>query len=281
LKTLYLFSSLLELHLSLNDYSSVPEYDDPCTTVKRLHFNGNRIEHWEEVEKIGKMFPNLETLIIVENPLLNVERSSENSSFLSLKCLSLTQTKLTTWEHIEDLKKFVNLKEVKLIGISLLTSYEKDEARGLLVARLPNITCLNGTPVTSSERENAERYFIRKFQTASHPPDRYYELLAIHGQLEPLAEVNMDSRADCANVLIHITGRAPRVQNISLEKSTWRFRKDIADMLQVHVSKISLHYLDKGLNQGSERMIYKNRPLYRYGIKDGDEIFVDVHDCNL
>lgn len=224
------------------------------------------------------MFSNLETLIIMENPLLNVERRSKDESFLSLKCLYLTKTKLTSWEDIEDLRKFLSLNEVKLIGISLLASYEKDDARRLLVARLPNIGCLNGTPVTSTEREDAERHFIRKFQTSNQPPARYHELVAIHGELDPVAEVNMDARTDYVDVLMHITGRAPRLQSVYLEKTTWQFRKDIADMLQVHVSKILLCYQDKGSMQWSERMIYKNRPLYRYGIKDGDEIFVDVHD---
>ena len=257
----------------------VPEFSNPCTTtVKRLHFNGNNIEHWKEVEKLGKMFPTLETLIIMENPLSSVERKCDGESFLSLKCLSLTKTKLSTWEHIEDLRKFVNLNEVKLIGISLLANYEREEARRLLVARLPNIHCLNGTPVTSTERENAERHFIRKFQTSNNQPARYHELIAIHGELQPLAEVNMGAPAKCVNVLMHVTGRPPRLHSISVEKTTWQFRKELADMLQVHVSKISLYYKDEGCNQGTERMIFKNRPLYRYGIKDGDEIYVDIHN---
>ena len=274
-----IFYSLVELHLSLNDCDVVPEFNNPCTTtVKRLHFNGNNIKHWEEVEKLGKMFPNLETLIIMENPLSNMKRRSKDESFLSLKCLSLTKTKLSTWEHIEDLRKFLNLTEVKLIGISLLASYKKEEARRLLVARLPNIDCLNGTPVSNTERENAERHFIRKFQTSNNPPARYHELVAIHGELDPLAEVNMHAPAKCVTVLMHITGQTPNLQSISVEKTTWQFRKDLADMLKVRVSKISLYYHDKGCNQGSERMIFKDRPLYRYGIKDGDEIYVDIHN---
>ncbi|XP_028401968.1 tubulin-specific chaperone cofactor E-like protein isoform X4 [Dendronephthya gigantea] len=124
--------SLIELHLSLNDYSSVPECDKCCTTVKRLHFNGNKIQHWNEVEKLGKMFPYLETLIIMENPLSNVERSCQDVSFLDLKCLSLTKTKLDSWEHIEALRKFENLNQVKLMGIPLLAKYEQDESRRYL-----------------------------------------------------------------------------------------------------------------------------------------------------
>lgn len=229
------------------------------------------------MEKIGKMFPNLETMIMMENPLLNVERTNkDDKSFLCLKCLSLTKTNLASWEHIENLRKFASLKEVKLLGISLLSTYESDEARRLLVARLPNIVCLNGTPVTSTEREQAERHFIRKFQTSNQPPARYHELVSVHGKLDPLAEVNMDLRDDCVNVLVHITDRTPRFQSISLQKTTSQFRKHMANMLLVNVSQISLYYEDNLTMQGCQRMIYKNRPLYRYGIKEGDEIYVDV-----
>ncbi|XP_028401966.1 tubulin-specific chaperone cofactor E-like protein isoform X2 [Dendronephthya gigantea] len=270
--------SLIELHLSLNDYSSVPECDKCCTTVKRLHFNGNKIQHWNEVEKLGKMFPYLETLIIMENPLSNVERSCQDVSFLDLKCLSLTKTKLDSWEHIEALRKFENLNQVKLMGIPLLAKYEQDESRKLLVARLPNIKCLNGTPVTSIERENAERHFIRQHQTSDQPPTRYHELVSIHGELGPLADVNMDQTGEYVDVLMHVTGKPACLQTISLYKTAWKFRKDMAEMLQVHVSKISLYYKNNSLNLGCEKMIYKNRTLSRYGIKDGDEIFVDVYD---
>lgn len=223
------------------------------------------------------MFPSLETLIIMENPLSDLERNSKDSSFLSLKSLSLTKTKLTSWEHIEALRKFVSLNAVKLIGIPLLANYEKNEARRLLVARLPNIDCLNGTPITSTEREHAERHFIRKFQTSGQPPARYHELIAIHGELDPLADVNMDP-AEHADVLMHVTGRASRLERISLCKTTGKFKRDMADMLQVPVKKISIFYKDKDCNQGSERMVYKDRRLHRYGIKDGDEIFVDILD---
>ena len=277
-RLVFSFHSLVELHLSLNDYFSVPEYDDCCTTVKRLHFNGNKIQHWKDVEKLGEMFPYLETLIIMENPLSNVERNCKDVSFLNLKCLSLTKTKLSSWEHIEALRIFESLNQVKLMGISLLANYEKDESRKLLVARLPNIECLNGTPITSIERENAERHFIRHYQTSEQPPTRYHELVGIHGELDPLAEVNMDQADEYVDVLMHVTGKPTYLHTISVYKTAWKFKKDMAEMLEVHVSKISLYYKDNSSNQGCEKMIYKNRSLSRYGVKDGDEIFVDVYD---
>lgn len=49
---------------------------------------------------------------------------------------------------------------------------EAKERRQLLVARLPNVTRLNGSPVTDEEREDAERAFIRLFMDSEQKPAR-------------------------------------------------------------------------------------------------------------
>lgn len=260
----------------MNSYCIIPEEKKTCESVKRLHFNGNYIEDWAEVEKLGKIFPNLETLIIMENPLSNIKRKDGQNSYTRLKSLSLTKTNLNSWEDIDNLKKFLILDEVKLFDIPLLMDYDKEEFRRLLVARLPTINVLNGTPVSEEERENAERHFIRKYLGSQKQPMRYFELVTKHGVLAPLANVHMNAVAKRATVLMHITGHTPRLEKICLEKTTSRFKKDLSSRLNIPTSQISLYYQDKASNQGTERMIYSQRPLYRYGIKEGDDIFVDI-----
>lgn len=71
------------------------------------------------------------------------------------------------------------------------------ERRQLLIARLPYIQTLNGGGViTAEEREDAERAFIRYYmdRPESDRPERYNELVAIHGKLDPL--VNIDLRPE-------------------------------------------------------------------------------------
>lgn len=86
--------ALEELHLSLNEYSYVDfsekdvDKKDRCeacsrlnveTTepvhekLKRLHFSGNPISSWREISKLGYAFPNLETLLVNDCPVLTLE----------------------------------------------------------------------------------------------------------------------------------------------------------------------------------------------------------------
>lgn len=264
-----------ELHLSLNGYSTVPECEEFFESVKRLHFNGNNIKHWQEVERLGRMFPNLETLMIMENPLENLQRESKDNSLVSLQALYLTKTMLSKWEDVDSLSRnFVSLKEVKLLGIPVVAELKEDEARKLLIARLPNIESLNGSRVDSSERDIAERFFIRQYQNEEKPPERYHELKAIHGELAKLADVNLDP-VDVANVLLHVTGQATRVEKISLTQTAGDFKKYISKMLKLPVKKFRVHYHDVGSPYTTE-MFYNSRKLYIYGVKDGDEFFVDI-----
>ena len=65
-----------ELHLSLNVYNRV-EIEDGQTypQIKMLHVNGNQLSEWSELSKLGKAFPELETLIMAENPVKTIDTS--------------------------------------------------------------------------------------------------------------------------------------------------------------------------------------------------------------
>ena len=89
-----------ELHLSLNEYSSVelnssetsvetkenistlsikPEATT-YSTVKKLHFTGNPIREWSEVMKIGQAFPRLEALVLAQCPIASLDVTKKMSS---------------------------------------------------------------------------------------------------------------------------------------------------------------------------------------------------------
>ena len=68
-----LLRNLEELHLSLNEYKTVDvDYQMPenkNVSVKKLHFTGNPVEVWNEISKLGYIFPNLESLVLAECPI--------------------------------------------------------------------------------------------------------------------------------------------------------------------------------------------------------------------
>lgn len=158
---------LEELHLSLNGYKDVSLNTDTCACedqlekndnesqkcscptykskhkhcgVKILHFNGNLIENWQEITKLGYAFPNLETLVLAECPIKsldlhneteelstnrNYERSesecescnkkdSPHDSFRNLKVINLNATQLASWIDMERLSKFPQLDYVRV-----------------------------------------------------------------------------------------------------------------------------------------------------------------------
>lgn len=68
------------------------------------------------------------------------------------------------------------------------------ERRQLLIARLPHVQTLNGGgKIGADEREAAERAFIRYYvdKPESDRPERYADLIAVHGKLDPLVKINL------------------------------------------------------------------------------------------
>jgi len=109
---------LKELHLSFNEYSTVDITTD-VTYPKMLevHFNGNHVASWAEMKHLGRLFPDLERLIMMDNPLTEFSEGDSNSEFKSLKALCLTRTLISSWTELERLKHFPCLTDVKLLGI--------------------------------------------------------------------------------------------------------------------------------------------------------------------
>lgn len=58
------------------------------------------------------------------------------------------------------------------LGKFLLQPFNEDERRFLMIARLPDITLLNGSAVTPLNREDAERFLIRYYLDQEQKPQR-------------------------------------------------------------------------------------------------------------
>lgn len=138
--------------------------------------------------------------------------------YRKLALLNLASAQLSTWNEIDRLSKFPSLTNLRTQNWPLWEKCDstEHERRQLLIGRLPNIQVLNGGGVIGvTEREDAERAFIRYYldKPESDRPDRYVskvikekesilrlflyrytELVAKHGKLDPL--VNIDLRPE-------------------------------------------------------------------------------------
>ncbi|XP_017345790.1 tubulin folding cofactor E-like a [Ictalurus punctatus] len=269
---------LEELFLCLNEYSTVMVSATPCHSLRLLHITDNNLQDWSEVRKFGTIFPSLNTLVLANNNLNSILDSEDNLRrlFPNLRSINLHNSGLSRWEDIEKLNFLPKLEEVRLRGIPLLETYTNTERRSLMIAQLPQVTCLNGSIVTELEREDAERFFIRYYRDHSEEelPHRYHCLVTKYGKLAPLAEIDLRPRCH-AKVEVRCEDRVEQV-NIRLDQTVAELKKQLKAVVRLSVTNMRLYYIDKDMHSafGPEEMKYSTRALHSYSIRDGDELLV-------
>ncbi|XP_063059558.1 tubulin-specific chaperone cofactor E-like protein [Engraulis encrasicolus] len=270
---------LEELFLCLNEYHSVEVSDATCPSLQLLHISDNRLQDWAEVRKFGLMYPGLQTLILANNKLMSIEEPQDSLArlFPKLRCINLHNTGLGSWEDIERLSMFPKLQEVKVMGVPLLQSYSTTERRSLVVAQLPAVTLLNGSVVTSGEREDAERFFVRYYVDCpeNERPKRYQTLVAQYGQLEPLADVDLRPES---TVLVDVRCDEQVVErlNVQLEQSVADLKRVLRHIAKLPGNKMRVYHVAAGM--GPQELKHGGRALHSYQMRDGDEIVVVPKD---
>merc|ERR1712004_586282 len=108
--------------------------------------------------------------------------------------LNISTTKIKDWAEVDKLRKFPALEDLRSSHCPFLEELSAHEKRTMLIARLPNVQVLNGgDKIGPVEREDAERAFIRHFLDTpeNERPVRFDELVAVHGLLDPLVNVDL------------------------------------------------------------------------------------------
>ncbi|XP_063828624.1 tubulin-specific chaperone cofactor E-like protein [Ostrinia nubilalis] len=308
--------ALEELHLSLNEYSyvdfsgkDVKESDrcEDCSRLnvempepvheqlKKLHFSGNPVSSWQEISKLGYAFPNLETLLVNDCPITTLapdpcDKCSDSNgnkkshdAFSRLRFLNLNNTDLSTWDEVDRLAKFPALKSLRAQGWPLWERGEatEHERRLLLVARLPHVRTLNGGgAVPVEERDAAERAFIRYYmeKPEADRPDRYWELVSVHGKLDPL--VSVDLRPEKRVQITFTCGTTSEVRTVDVYRTVSDLKSKLEQLAGFPASKMRLFYVDQELRDGElfpgpEEMKFPTKQLYSYNIRSGDEIIIE------
>ncbi|KAK0082498.1 hypothetical protein PV325_001302 [Microctonus aethiopoides] len=213
--------------------------------------------------------------------------SSKNSTtyshnpFRMLRFLNVNGTLLSTWDDVERLARFPSLKSLRMQGCPLFESpreYTEHERRQLLIARLPNVETLNGGGLISSqEREDAERAFIRYYmdKPEADRPERYAKLVGIHGKLDPLVHVDLTPEK---RVKVKFTyGDLEEVRSVDVYRTVFELKTKLESMVKIPANRMRLFYVDQVMKAqyGPEEMLYPSKQLYRYNIRNGDEIIID------
>lgn len=206
-----LMSNLSDLHLSLNNYSSMAINVDNVNcpkvyaNIRRLYISGNpSLCDWSEVARLVAAFPALEALTMADCNI-NVLPEDLNSCLPHVQSLNISNWPITSWEYLERLNQLPHLVELRCQGLKCLKALsDQDARRHHLIARLPSVQILNGSEVTADERIFAETQFVRWHLVNDHVlprPQKFHELHGVYGRVDPLAEVNL-APPKCAQVTV-------------------------------------------------------------------------------
>lgn len=259
--------------------------------LKTLHFTGNPIEHWQEICRLGRLFPSLESLVLAECPIKSLQptataeldsasASESHKYFPCLKLLNLSCAQLNSWADIDELAKYGQLQNLRVKHWPLWETLEctEHERRQLLIARLPNVTMLNGGgKISVDERVDAERAFVRHYMNKpeNERPARYAELLAVHGELDPLVNVNLKPEKRVKVIFTYKDVCESRFVDIYLTVNDLKAK--LEKLVNLAPNKMRLYYLDQDYKElGPEEMRFPNKQLYSYNLQSGDEIIIDA-----
>ncbi|KAF2367771.1 Ubiquitin-related domain [Trinorchestia longiramus] len=270
---------LEELHVCMNDYTKLKKSNYKFSTVSRVHFNNNPTQDWSQIEVLGEVFPRLEALVLAECPIAELpERGRYSDAFPNLKYLSLNATKVAEWSTVYNINFFPQLSELRLCSCPLYECYSDGERRALTIAAVWRIKRLNGGALISAkEREDAERRFIRHYLQQDRKPDRYYELVALHGELSPLVDISLKPTKEVHVKVLFEDKELPYTFNVYLR--VLDVKKMLEPQLGLPANKMRLFYEDRGFEGGPayapEEIKINTKQLYTFNVHSGDHFIVD------
>lgn len=271
---------LTELHVSLNKYKFVdlPE-SFVHNSLTKLFVNDCEIQDWSDISRLGKAFPGLQMLNIIETKIRTLSADSHFTEFPNLSALNISKCQIESWEEIDKFRQFPSLTNLRIMDIPLLEDWEEKQRRQHLIARLPNISQLNGGCVISEiERDVAERAFIRYFMDSQDKPARYLELEETHGKLDPLANIKFE-RLDYLNLLVKFEDKEDNM-DVYLHQTVAEFKKMLRSFTGLPLEKMKVFYVEMfdGKIKDFCEMKLPSRTLLNYHMYAGDEIHIHRKD---
>jgi len=271
---------LEELHLSTNNLGDPDTEIIEHNNLRHLYLSCNPIQNFSSVSmNLVSHCSSLEFLSLAECPLDQLPQEGDLLSLPScLHSLNVSTTKINSWTQVEKLRSFPGLNDLRIQGCPFLEEYTAHEKRMMLIARLPNVKVLNGgDPITPTEREDAERAFIRHYLDTpdNTRPARFDELVDVHGLLDPL--VNVDLTPDMS-VQVNIYHKEEvREERICVRQSVKQFKQLLQGYFHISPGNMRLWYYDQEITKiaGPEEMKFANKELYTYNVIDGDYFVVD------
>ncbi|XP_065830624.1 tubulin-specific chaperone E-like isoform X2 [Oscarella lobularis] len=287
---LRMFPLAEEVHVCWNAITTIDASEwHALANLRLLNLEKNSLRDWAQIMKLSCL-SRLETLIVSGNFLESISFSGDDDSvhFPTLKSLSLNDNKIAEWDSVNSLSKLKTLRELKFKGNPCLRGEQEEDARFLLIARLPNVQRLNGSPVSAKERQLAERYYIKRFAKdrirLANPAEfcrlhpRYDSLIKEHG--EPIASQTEPPTGVLKDTLLCLTLECPEdltkktfTKKLPSTMTLLKLKAFLGRLYRINATEQIVSYRDQKLGREYE-LKEDQRTLSFYSIQSGDTILL-------
>ena len=205
------------------------------------------------------------SLSLAECPLTRLEGAAEVSPESGLTKLNLSDTAVADWAEVDRIRDIAGLTELRMMDCPFNREMDLIARRQHVIARLPNIKLLNGgDPISETEREQAERAFIREhLDSPGTRTDRWTELVAVHGMLDPLVKIDLTPET-VFRVGVWFR-ESQHIINVSVRQRVKHFKSSLSRMFPISDTCMKIWYHDQELWQltGPQEMKWPMKGNYR------------------
>ncbi|CCD65412.1 Tubulin-specific chaperone cofactor E-like protein [Caenorhabditis elegans] len=264
-----------ELHMSDNQFNDDDDCDEPIsTTVRTVHLNRCGFLKWSSVMNVVKRFPNVCSVFVCENPLKDVTHCKHFEQLPFWNFLNLAKTSIDSWDSLDQLNRMTSISDLRVPNIPLLDALTNEERLHLIIGRLHHLRVLNGSKISSEQREQSERFFIRYYQEQKEKPLQYKTLIDKHGNLEKLVTIDLTPKKEAVVKILCEEKEVNQEITISLEPTVLDFMKILDPKVGVKFTRMKLFLLrEDGRTDDFSSSDY-NMPLHYFKIEDGDSFLV-------
>ncbi|VVC27021.1 Hypothetical protein CINCED_3A022009 [Cinara cedri] len=254
-----------------------------------LNLENNNLS-WSEINKL-RFLQKLQCLNVNHNGIKDIQVVI--SSFPSLKYLMISDNDLLHWESVCELNKLPALNSLRIQNNPLLKSMSVSNYTLEIIARISNLTLLNGTIITHKERQNNERDYLKDLDMIWHRKlknvEERAEFLAKHPRYMELTSKYGSDYSEDLNTSKKIKTIKIKIVNFCIESNsekdviiktlpitmTLNRLKDLGKRLfGLGNKQIEFSYLTKEKPDIEYSMENMNQTLDYYSVEDGNTILL-------
>ncbi|KAJ9473472.1 Tubulin-folding cofactor E [Diplonema papillatum] len=275
------FPALTDLNACDNGLAEPPAFrEGEAAALARVRLDGNAIRDWAALRAGFAELKDLTHLHLSGNPLRVV---TGEAAWPGLRALYLRSTRIDDWAAVDAMRD-LEVKELCLSETPLTDGLTEHERRCLLIARIPSLETLNRGAVGRNERANCERFFVRYYHGAPDPPPIHAALVARHGELLPLAEIDMAPKLTAEVTVRYSSLEQTTAAVLNVRNTVETLKKTLCKPFSLPADKVLLTRIDPEVPNtpfASETLVHPDRMLFTYNVKDGDIIEVAVNKAHV